>query len=98
LEDAQGGVAIAAGDQHRHLVGGDVAEADGGKAELRRDRGDDQPVAVDGGRPEVEEDRNLDELDDGSGQLAKPVGGKAKQEAALSLVVDGSSSARCGSF
>jgi hypothetical protein len=46
----------------------------------------------------VEEDRNLDELDDGSGQLAKPVGGKAKQEAALSLVVDGSSSARCGSF
>jgi hypothetical protein len=37
----------------------------------------------------VEEDRNLDKLNDGSGQLAKPVSGKANQETALGLIVDG---------
>jgi hypothetical protein len=37
----------------------------------------------------VEKDRNLDELDDGACQLAKPVGGEAEQETALGLIVDG---------
>jgi hypothetical protein len=40
----------------------------------------------------MEEHRDLDELDNGARQLAKPVGGKADQKAALGLIVDGLSS------
>jgi len=89
LEDAQRAIAVAGCDKHGHLVGSHVSEADSGEAELRRDRGDNQPVAVDRCRPEVEENRNLDELDDRVRQLSEPVGGEAEQKAALGLTIDG---------
>jgi hypothetical protein len=37
----------------------------------------------------VKVDGNLDELRDGAGQLAEPIGSEAEQEAALSALVDG---------
>jgi hypothetical protein len=43
----------------------------------------------------VEEERNLNELDDRAGELAKPVGGEAEQKPALGLAVDGSTPRRC---
>jgi hypothetical protein len=46
----------------------------------------------------VEEDRNLDELGDGAGQLANPVGGEANQEAALGLFIDEPVLPRSSSF
>jgi hypothetical protein len=36
----------------------------------------------------VEEDGDLDELDDGVGQLGDPVGGEAEQQTAFSAGVD----------
>ena len=85
----QRAVDVARGGQHGHLVGGDVAEADVGEGEVARDGVDDQPVAIDRRLPEVEEDRDLDQLDDGVGQLGDPVGDEAKQEPALGALVDG---------
>jgi hypothetical protein len=37
----------------------------------------------------VEEDGDLDELDERGNQFAHPVGGKAKQQAAFCVAIDG---------
>ena len=83
LKNAQRSLAVAGRVEHCHLVGGHVAEADAGKREIGGNRVDDQPVAVHAGRPEVEEDRDLDELRDGAGQLANPVGREAEGESSF---------------
>lgn len=80
LKDAQGSLAVACGGEHGHLVCGDGAEADIGEAEVGGDGVDDHPLAVEGDAPEMEEDGDLDELDDGGGELADPVGQEAEGE------------------
>ena len=79
LEDSQGAGAVAAGDEHGHLVAGDGAEAAIGEGEPGGDGVDDDPVAVERDAPEVEEYWNLDELDDGIGEAADPAGDKAEE-------------------
>ena len=83
LEDAEGAFAVVAGDHHGHLVAGDGAEADVGEAEVVGDGVDDHPLAVEGHAPEVEEDGDLDELDDGGGEFADPVGEEAEEQPPL---------------
>jgi len=74
------GIAIAACGHHRHLVAGDVAEAEVGDVEVGRDGGDDHPLAVERDAPEVQEDGNLHQLHDGGGELRDPVGEEAEEE------------------
>ena len=78
--------AVAAGDQHGHLVAGHGAEADVGEAELGGDGVDDDPLAVERVAPEVEEDGNLDELDDGVGERPTQLETKLRRRRRLVLL------------
>ena len=89
MKDAESPVAVAAGNQHRHFVRGYVAESDAGERQVAGNGVDDEPVAVNRGRPEMKEDGDLNELDNGVGQLGNPIGGKAEKQAAFGTVVDG---------
>ncbi len=89
LEDAERACAVIAGDHHGHLVASDAAEADVAEAEIGGDGVDDHPFAVEGNAPEVEEDRDLDELDDGGGEFADPVGQEAEHQPSFCGAVHG---------
>src|SRR5579862_5141335 len=79
LEDAEGVLAVVAGDHHGHLVACDVAEADAAEVEIGGDGVEDEPFSEEGRVPEVNEDGDLNELDDGGGQLSDPVDDEAKE-------------------
>ena len=83
LKGAEGGLPVACGLGHGHLVARDRAEADVGEGEGGGDGGEDEPLAIKRDGPEVQKDRHLDQLGDGSGELGDPVGKEAEQKAAL---------------
>jgi len=89
LEDAEGALAIVAGDHHGHLVAGDAAEAGVAEAEVGGDGVDDHPLAVERRDPVMEKDGDLDELDDGRGKLADPVDDEAKEQPSLCVAIHG---------